>query len=100
MKKGQIFFLVHFVLIEWFSLFSRVISKKMRKSLVLMEKEAYSMSFVREKKSYEVPRAQKIRLKRSRECMVSCALKHNCAGSLQWKNYSYEEAHGRSCAEA
>jgi len=36
---------VHIVLIEWFALFSRVVAKKMRKSLVLMERKALGMSF-------------------------------------------------------
>jgi len=51
------------VLIEWFSLLSRVDVQKLRKSLALTEKKAYRISLKRKKEFYKVPRTKKAELK-------------------------------------
>jgi len=83
-KKGSnLPFWICFKLVKRFSLFLGVDAKKLRKSLVLTEKKALGLSFEKEKRSHEVPRAWKASLESPREYAVGYAQKHNHARSLQ-----------------
>ena len=70
-KESNLLPWVYFVLIDWFSLFLGVDAKTLRKSRVLIEKEAFGMSLKRKKKFYKVQGRQKASMKSLKECTAS-----------------------------
>ena len=76
---------IHVMLCKWFFLFSRVLTKKKRKSLILIEKKATGMYFENEKSSYEVSRARNTSLKAQKAYMVGHAQWQNRTEIVQWR---------------
>ena len=71
--------LVCILLIKVVFLFSGVLTKKMKKSLVLREKKVMETCFKEEKRSHDVSRSRKASLKGQRECTIGHVLWHDRA---------------------
>ena len=76
-KWSNLLLFVRTVCKEVFSLFLGIIVKKMRNPQVLMQRKALGMIFKEEKRSNDVWRTKRARLKSPKWCTVSRALRHN-----------------------
>ena len=85
-KGSNVLSVIHIVLIEVFFLFLGSVSNKKGKSQVLMQMKAIGMIFQEEKRSEEVLRARRARLKSPRKCTVVRELRHNRAETYRFQS--------------